>query len=181
MYQSMPKLVQLLPQIFAVHEEDSSGVNTKANNENNIPIGLAHKDAMTAGTEVNGHNDNINIISLNIVLKNNWNSIVTENIKQFTQFYNAILRKPLIPNPEVPVYSLQDPVKKEAENSSLRTKILRSLVLNVYIKVLGPAIILVKSQELSMISSIKLLTGIDNIHVIYHQVFNLTSKTINEI
>lgn len=74
---------------------------------------------------------NIELISINVVIRNNWKNIVARNLYQFITFEKAVFTK-----------------FKE---------------LKVIVNILSAAIILVKSSKKSILSAIKLLTGIDNV------------------
>lgn len=91
-------------------------------------------------------NDEFSIISINLIIKSNWENILDSQITQFIRFSNA----------SVPV------TKKTPE-------------LNVIIDVLSSAIFLAKRQNDAIISSIRLLTGIENINIRYRQVLNFNN------
>lgn len=92
--------------------------------------------------------DKSNIIAINLVIQNNWQNIITSQLIYFIKFNNALI-------------------------SVINNK----RTLNVVVDVISSAIILAKNQQNTIKSSIRLLTGIENINIKYHQVLNF--NTIN--
>jgi len=91
--------------------------------------------------------DKFNTISINLIIKNNWNKMFDNGILQLIQFDKAI-------------------VSTIGENS----------VLNVVIKIIGCAVMAVKAKLNSIKKSIQLLTGISKINIILHQISGLDIK-----
>ena len=89
-----------------------------------------------------------NIISINLIIRNNWENIISPQFIHLMKFKNALIS------------GIND-----------------ELELNVIVDVIGSAIIFVKNQSPIIMSSIKLLTGVENVNIKYHQVliFNSTN------
>lgn len=86
-------------------------------------------------------NDKLNIVSVNLLIKNNWNKIVNTDVLSLANFEKAIF----------------------FEINKVET-------LNIFVNVISSAIIFVKTKIDTIKKSIQLLTGIDKINIVLHQV-----------
>ncbi len=91
--------------------------------------------------------DKFNIISINLIIRNNWKNIISPQFVHLMKFNNAL------------VSVINDELK-----------------LNVIVDVIDSAIIFVKSQSTIIMSSIRLLTGVENVNIKYRQVLIFNTK-----
>lgn len=89
-------------------------------------------------------NDSSNIVSINLLIKNNWSKVCGSDILLFADFEKAIF-----------------------------SKFNQITVLNVFIRVIGAAIIFVKTKVDTIKNSIQGLTGINDVNIIFHQALNI--------
>ena len=86
---------------------------------------------------------NIELVGINLALRNNWDSVVRKDLCEFIKFDRAVLGQ--------------------------------FGKLTVFAKTLGSMALLASAHKASMISAIKLLTGIDLVEVCFEQVHDVGS------